>query len=66
MIDTWLTCRTQGPVSNWRRIVTYVRGPVENAHAALFHQYQGLRRLTHEAFHTIGRRVIDAAAQRYV
>ena len=56
----------QGPISNWRRIVTFLRGAVEQAHAALFFIYKGLKRLNHTAFRSIGRRVIEAAARRQV
>ena len=59
-------CSVQGPISNWRRLVTYLRGSVEQAHAALHHQYKSLRRFCHRAFHVIGRRVIEQAAQRWV
>ena len=56
----------QGPISNWRRIVTFLRGAVEQAHAALFFIYKGLKRLNHTAFRSIGRRIIEAAARRQV
>lgn len=61
-----LNTGVQGPVSNWRRIVTFLRGAVEQAHAALFYQYKGLKRLHHTAFRSIGRRLIETAAHRQV
>ena len=51
-------------MSNWRRIVTYLRGPVEQAHAALWRQFRGLKRLNHTTFRSIGRKVILEAAIR--
>ena len=54
----------QGPLSNSRRIVTFLRGAVEQAHAALWKQFRGLKRLNHTAFRSIGSRVIRAAANR--
>ena len=61
-----LTVLSQGPISNWRRIVTFLRGAVEQAHAALFHCYKGLRNLHHSSFRSIGRRVVQTAARRSV
>jgi hypothetical protein len=52
-------------MSNWRRIVTFLRGGVEQAHDALHFQYKGLRALDHRAFLSVGRRGIERASQRY-
>ena len=46
--------------------MTFLRGAVEQAHAALFHCYKGLRNLHHSSFRSIGRRVIQDAARRSV
>ena len=46
--------------------MTFLRGAVEQAHAALVHCYKGLRNLHHSSFRSIGRRVIQDAARRSV
>ena len=46
--------------------MTFLRGAVEQAHAALFHCYKGLRNLHHSSFRSVGRRVIETAARRSV
>ena len=44
----------QGPASNWSRYVTYLRGAVENLHAALWGVWPGLKRKQSESMNAVG------------
>ena len=56
----------QGPISNWRRLTTFLRAGIEQSNGAILRSYKWLKHLDARAFHTIGVRNSEKYFERYL